>query len=62
MTSPGALETATAVLDHARELAEVPWDQLTGAEAVQAAAALAQVKALVDGALVGLAEQLESTG
>ena len=62
MTSPGALEAATVALQGAREMAEVAWDDLSGSDALVAAATLARVKALVDGALVGLAEQLEATG
>ena len=62
MTSPGALETATAVLQRARELAEVDWDSLDGPDAVATAAELGRLKAIIDGALVAVAERLEETG
>lgn len=62
MTSRGALDTAAAAVSAAAELAEVPWDQVEGPEAVEVAAALGRLKALVDGALVAVAEQLEATG
>ena len=62
MTSPGALQTATAVLQHARDLTEVQWDQATSTEALEATAVLTQAKALLDGALIGLTERLEATG
>ncbi|MDQ6527532.1 DUF222 domain-containing protein, partial [Nocardioides sp. LHD-245] len=59
MTPPGALDTATAVVAHAQELAQTPWDDLTGAEAIEIAAAVATTRGLVDAALVGLAGRLD---
>jgi hypothetical protein len=62
MTSLGALETASAALQRVRELADVDWDDLSGSDALATAATLARVKAMVDGALVSVAERLEETG
>ena len=62
MTSPGALEAATAALQRARELTEVDWDGLDGPDAVATAAELARLKAILDGALVAVAERLQETG
>ncbi len=62
MTSPGALDTATAAVQRARELAEVDWSVVDGPDAVATAAELGRLKAIVDGALVAVAERLEETG
>jgi len=59
MPAPTAVDT---VLRAAADLASVEWDQLEGPDALAAAVALGRVTALVDGALVGVAERLEETG
>src|SRR5262245_57634677 len=56
MTSLGTLDATAA------ELAAVPWTDLGGSDALEAAVALGRLKALVDGALVNVAERLEATG
>ncbi|HWJ10196.1 MAG TPA: DUF222 domain-containing protein [Nocardioides sp.] len=61
MTSPGALDTATAVVQRAQELAQVPWDQVDGAEAVEVARAVAVAKGLLDAALLRTAERITDT-
>lgn len=62
MTSLGALRTASAVLEHARDLTDIEWDQAPGEDALEAAVVLTRARALIDGALVGLTDRLESTG
>jgi hypothetical protein len=56
MTSLGTLDAAAA------ELAHVPWDDLGGSDALAATLALGELKALVEGALVAVADRLEATG
>src|SRR5690606_13624483 len=62
MTSLGALRTASAVLEHARDLTDIEWDQAPGKDALEAAVVLTRARALIDVALVGLTDRLESTG
>ncbi|WP_344779085.1 HNH endonuclease signature motif containing protein, partial [Nocardioides panacisoli] len=40
---------------------EIPWDQVEGPDAIEIAAGLGKLKALIDGALVALAERIEAT-
>lgn len=61
MTSPGALETATAVVERAQELAQAPWDQVDGPEAVAVAEAITAAKGLLDAALLRTAERITDT-
>ena len=62
VTTPPALAAAATALQGATGLPTAGWDDLDGTEALAAAATLATLKALVDGALVAVAERLESTG
>jgi hypothetical protein len=62
MQSPTALEATAAALESAVGLSGVVWDQVDGVDALAIAAALGRLKAVVDGALVGVAERLETTG
>ena len=59
MPTPTALATA---LQAAAQLSEVDWDQVEGPDALAAAVALGRLSAVVEGALVGVAERLEDTG
>jgi len=59
MSTPTALATA---LEAAAQLAEVEWDAVDGSDALAAAVALGRLSAVVEGALVGVAERLEATG
>jgi hypothetical protein len=56
MTSLGTLDAAAA------ELAHVPWDDLGGSDALAVTLALGKLKAVVEGALVAVADRLEATG
>jgi len=40
----------------------VEWDQVSSADLLEASVALGRLKAVVDGALVNIAERLEATG
>lgn len=62
MNSAAALDRATAALEAVRELASVGWDEVDGPEALETTLVLARLKAIVDGALVSVAERLETTG
>ncbi len=61
MTTPGALDTATAVVQRAQELAQTPWDQVDGPEAVAVAETVAAAKGLLDAALLRAAERITDT-
>lgn len=61
MTSPGALDTATAVVQRAQELAQTPWDEVDGPEAVAVAETVATAKGLLDAALLRAAERISDT-
>ncbi|WP_344778979.1 hypothetical protein, partial [Nocardioides panacisoli] len=61
MTSPGATDTAATAVQAAQGLSEIPWDQVEGPDAIEIAAGLGKLKALIDGALVALAERIEAT-
>src|SRR5215208_5757864 len=56
MSTPTALHTATAALTGA------DWAALGGGDLLEASVALGRLKAVVDGALVCVAERLEETG
>src|SRR3712207_6344005 len=62
MSSPTTPDPVAAAVGSAAALAAVDWDELESAEAVEAAVALGRLRAVVDGALVGLADRLEATG
>ncbi|QSR26956.1 hypothetical protein CFH99_15100 [Nocardioides aromaticivorans] len=61
MTSPGALDTATAVVQRAQELAQTRWDEVDGPEAVAVAETVAAAKGLLDAALLRTAERITDT-
>lgn len=61
MPSTDARAAAAAALEAAAELAGVQWDQVEGPDALEAAVALGQLKAIVEGALVNAAQRLEDT-
>lgn len=61
MTSPGALDTATAVVQRAQELAQTRWDEVDGPEAVAVAETVAAAKGLLDAALLRAAERITDT-
>ncbi len=61
MTSPGALDTATAVVQRAQELAQTRWDEVDGPEAVAIAETVAAAKGLLDAALLRTAERITDT-
>lgn len=60
MTSPTALQAATAARESAAQLAGVEWDAVEGDELAGAAAALASAQRMVESALVAVAGQLET--
>ena len=62
MTTPAALAATAAALAGASGLPGAGWDELDGPDALEAAAQLSHLKALVDGAMVAVAERLEVTG
>lgn len=61
MTSPTALETAAAAAQCAAELAQVPWDQVTGEDALGAVDQIARARAMLDAALLGVTGRLQET-
>lgn len=61
MTSSGALDTATAVVQRAQELAQTRWDEVDGPEAVAVAETVAAAKSLLDAALLRAAERITDT-
>jgi len=61
MTSPDALQQATAVAERAAELAKVPWARVEASEALKAAEVVARSRALIDAAMVGIAGRVEAT-
>ncbi|WP_408897426.1 DUF222 domain-containing protein [Nocardioides sp. R1-1] len=61
MTSPGALETATAVCEGAAELAGSDWDALDGPATVAGVQAVAAARAFLDAALLRGIARLEDT-
>lgn len=61
MTSPGALEQATAVAARAAELAQVSWGEVPREDAPDVARAIASARSLLDAALLGVAERIEAT-
>lgn len=61
MTSPGALDTATAVVQRAQELTQVPWDEVDGPEAVAVAENVAAARGLLDAALLRATERITVT-
>ncbi len=56
MSTPTALDTAAAAL------AGIDWTTVKGGDLLEASVALGRLKAIVDGALVAVAERLEETG
>jgi hypothetical protein len=62
MTAAGALEATATTVAGAHDLAAVDWDGVGDAGLLEAAVELGRVKAVLDGALVALAERLEATG
>ncbi|WP_322937025.1 HNH endonuclease signature motif containing protein [Nocardioides bizhenqiangii] len=62
MTTPTALTATAAALEGAAGLRGADWDDLDGPDVLEAAVRLGRLKALVDGALVAVAERLEDTG
>ncbi|WGX95169.1 HNH endonuclease signature motif containing protein [Nocardioides sp. L-11A] len=61
MTTPGALDPATAVLAHARELAGSDWDVLDGPDTVAAVESITAARSLLDAALLRGITHLEAT-
>lgn len=61
MTSPTALEAAAAAAQCAAELAQVPWDQVTGEDALGAVDQIARARAMLDAALLGVTGRLQET-
>ncbi len=61
MTSPAALDTATAVVNAAADLAHTPWEQVTGPDAIALAEALCTSRSLLDAALLRSIDRLEET-
>src|SRR5688500_16743405 len=61
MTTPTALTATTAALAGAAGLPGADWDDLDGPDVLEAAVLLGRWKALLDGALVAVAERLEET-
>ncbi|WP_408899125.1 DUF222 domain-containing protein [Nocardioides sp. R1-1] len=61
MTSPGALETATAVCEGAAELAGSDWDALDGPATVAGVQAVTAARAFLDAALLRGIARLEDT-
>ena len=62
MTTPTALEATMAAVEGAAGLPRADWGELDGPDVLEAAVALGRLKAIVDGALVAVAERLEETG
>ncbi len=62
MASTPALTAASTALEAAVDLGDVDWDGLDGPDALATVVALGRLKAVVDGALVAVAERLEETG
>ncbi len=61
MSSTAALEQTAALAVAAEQVAKVPWDQVEDADLPVAAVELGRVKAMVDAALVSVAERLVET-
>ncbi|KRA32471.1 MULTISPECIES: HNH endonuclease signature motif containing protein [unclassified Nocardioides] len=61
MSSTAALDKAAAAVESAAELAQTQWDDLAGADAPEAAARIAQAKAMLDAAMLGVTARLEET-
>ncbi|WP_436701731.1 hypothetical protein, partial [Nocardioides sp. BYT-33-1] len=61
MTSSGALDTATAVVEHARDLAAGDWNSLSGPDAVAGVEAITTARALLDAALLRGIARLDAT-
>jgi|GEM_PF-6067058 len=61
-STPTAPAAATAALEAAEQLAGVDWAEVEAADALATAVTLGRLKAVVDGALVAVAERLEDSG
>ena len=61
MTTPGALATATAAAERARELVATTWRDLDGAQAIAVTETLCSAKTLLDAALLRAIERVEET-
>lgn len=61
MSSPNALDKAVATAQSAADLAQTPWDRLDVADAPEAAARIAQARAMLDAAMLGVTARLEET-
>jgi hypothetical protein len=62
MSNLGALRATAEAVAGAAGLPDVGWEDLAGLDALEAAVQLGRLKAMVDGALVAIAERLEETG
>lgn len=61
MSSTDALDKAAVAVESAAELAQAQWDALDGADAPEAAARIAQARAMLDAAMLGVTARLEET-
>ncbi|GAA1539445.1 HNH endonuclease signature motif containing protein [Nocardioides humi] len=61
MTPPAALDTATGLLEAARELARSPWERVDGPEAVEIARVVATARGLLDAVLLRTVDRIETT-
>ena len=61
MTPSGHLDTATAVLEAARELTNTPWREVSGPEALGLVEVVVATQGLLDASLLRVADRIEST-